>query len=80
MKANILVRLNSDVMDPAGRVLKERLIELGFAEIKDVKIGKLIELDLETADKDAARERLQKMCDMLLTNGDVENAITLFEN
>ncbi|MDR2338004.1 MAG: phosphoribosylformylglycinamidine synthase subunit PurS [Deltaproteobacteria bacterium] len=79
MKANVLIRLNEDVLDAAGRILKQRLIELGFTEVRNAKIGRLIELDLETADKDGARERIQKMCDILLANGDVENTITLFE-
>ena len=79
MKANVLIRLNEDVLDAGGRVLKQRLIELGFTEVRDARIGKVVELDLETSDKDAARERIQKMCEMLLVNGDVENAITLFE-
>ena len=79
MKANVLIRLNEDVLDAGGRVLKQRLIELGFTELREARIGRVVELDLETADKDSARERIQKMCEMLLVNGDVENAITLFE-
>ena len=79
MKANVLIRLNEDVLDAGGRILRQRLIELGFTELRDARIGKVVELDLETSDKDSARERIQKMCELLLVNGDVENAITLFE-
>ena len=79
MKANVLIRLNEDVLDAGGRVLKQKLIELGFTELRDVRIGKVVELDIEGADKDSARERIQKMCEMILVNAEVENAITLFE-
>lgn len=79
MKANVLIRLNEDVLDAGGRVLQQRLIELGFTELRGARIGRVVELDLETSDKESARERIQKMCEMLLVNGDVENAITLFE-
>ena len=79
MKANVLIRLNEDVLDAGGRVLKQKLIELGFTEIRDVRIGKVVELDIEGSDKDSARERIERMCEMILVNADVENAITLFE-
>ncbi|MCC6933589.1 MAG: phosphoribosylformylglycinamidine synthase subunit PurS [Deltaproteobacteria bacterium] len=79
MKANVLIRLNEDVIDAAGRVLKQRLVELGFAEVRAARIGKLIELDIESADQEGTRERISQMCDRLLINPDIENFTVLFE-
>ena len=79
MKANVLIHLNEDVIDAAGRVLKQRLVELGFAEVRGARIGKLIELDIESADQAGTQERIGQMCDRLLLNPDIENFEIIFE-
>ena len=78
MKANVLIRLNEDVMDAAGKVVKQRLIELGYPEVKGVRIGRLIELDVESADQAGTKERIAQMCDRILMNSDIENFDVMF--
>ena len=68
MRARVMVRLRQGVLDPKGDAVKSALHTLGFDEVKGVRIGKLIELEIEAADEDAAKERLQKMADELLAN------------
>ena len=46
MKATVLVRLKSEVLDPQGDAVKRALDKLGFDGVKGVRIGKLIEIDL----------------------------------
>lgn len=72
MKAKILVRLKDEVLDAQGRAVAERLQNLGFSEVKDARVGKYIELEIQSADRENAVDRLQQMCEKLLVNEVVE--------
>ena len=73
-KATVLVRLKSEVLDPQGDAVKRALGKLGFAGVRGVRIGKLIEIDVDdahvTADLNA---RLAKMADEMLANPVIED-------
>jgi phosphoribosylformylglycinamidine synthase len=73
MKARVLVSLKDEVMDPGGRALAERLRSLGYTEVKDAKLGKFIELDIETGDREKEKERVDEMCRKLLANEMIED-------
>jgi len=45
---------------------------LGFNEVKDVRLGKVIELDLDAKDPAEAKKRVQDMCEKLLANTVIE--------
>lgn len=67
VKATVTVRLRPGVLDPQGRAIQHALGGLGFAGVADVRVGKLIELDVaEDADVDA-------MCRALLANPVIES-------
>ncbi len=67
MKATVTVRLKPGVLDPQGRAIQHALGGLGFTGVEDVRVGKLIELELaEDADVDA-------MCRALLANPVIES-------
>ena len=70
MKARIFVTLKGGVLDPQGRAIHHALDGLGFGGVKDVRAGKLIELDL--AD-DTSDEDIDAMCRKLLANTVIEN-------
>ena len=72
MIAKVLVSLKDEVLDPAGRALTERLNHLGFPEVKDAKVGKYIELYIETGDREKEKERVEDMCYKLLANTVIE--------
>ena len=74
MKATVLVRLKSEVLDPQGDAVRRALGKLGFEGVKGVRVGKLIELELEdaTAGKDL-HARLAKMADEMLANPVIED-------
>lgn len=73
MKARIAVKLKEEVLDAQGKAVAERLGSLGFTEVRDVRVGKLIEIDLQSADRENAISRLQLMCDKLLVNEVIED-------
>jgi len=73
MKATVLVRLKSEVLDPQGDAVARALGKLGFDGVKGVRIGKLIEIDLGDAAPADAKARLEKMADEMLANPVIED-------
>ena len=75
MKAVVRVRLKRDVLDPQGDAVKRALGQLGFEGVKGVRVGKLIELELDPALASAPdlEERLRKMADEMLANTVIED-------
>ena len=72
MKARVVVTLKRSVLDPQGQAVGRALASLGFAEVQGVRLGKIIELDLDSTDPAAARQRLEAMCEKLLANTVIE--------
>jgi phosphoribosylformylglycinamidine synthase len=68
MKARVVVTLKQSVLDPQGQAVGRALGSLGFSEVKDVRLGKIIELDLDAKDAVQAKKRLEQMCEKLLAN------------
>ncbi|HVQ77708.1 MAG TPA: phosphoribosylformylglycinamidine synthase subunit PurS [Candidatus Binatia bacterium] len=72
MKARVLVRLKDGILDVPGTSVKRSLHALGFGEVVDVRLGKVIDVDLDLDDPAAARRRLEAMCERLLANPVIE--------
>ena len=70
MKVRILVRLKPGVLDPQGRAVHHSLDGLGFEGVEDVRIGRMIELDVADGTSDAT---LNSMCEKLLANMVIED-------
>ena len=62
MKARVVVTLKKSVLDPQGVAVQHALQTLGFPEVRDVRLGKLIELELTETDPAKAKERVIAMC------------------
>ena len=74
MTAKIYVTLKPGVLDPQGQAVNGALHRLGFTDVKDVRVGKYIELELDgaTAKAKDLDARLRKMCEGLLANTVIE--------
>ena len=70
MKVRILVRLKPGVLDPQGRAVHHSLDGLGFEGVEDVRIGRMIEMNVADGTSD---ETLTKMCEQLLANMVIED-------
>lgn len=70
MKVRVLVRLKPGVLDPQGRAVHHALEGLGFNGVDDVRIGRVVEMDV--AD-DTSDEALDEMCRKLLANMVIED-------
>ena len=73
MKARVRVFLKPSVFDPQGSTVAQTLQRIGFSEVRDVRIGKTIDLDLETSSADEAKKRIGTMCEKLLANPVIES-------
>lgn len=72
MKVLVAVRLKAGVLDPQGKAIGHALEGLGFTGVNDVRVGKLIELDLSETNPEAARAAAETMAHRLLTNAVIE--------
>ncbi|GIW44629.1 MAG: phosphoribosylformylglycinamidine synthase subunit PurS [Candidatus Binatia bacterium] len=73
MRARVFVMPKKEVLDPQGKAVARSLHALGFSEVASVRVGKLIELELATTNREQARERTEEMCRKLLANGVIED-------
>lgn len=73
MRARVLVRLKPGILDAQGASVKRALAGLGFGEVADVRVGKVVELDLEGLDATEVRSRVDQMCGRLLVNPVIED-------
>ncbi len=72
MKARVHVTLKPAVLDPQGSAIKNALATLGFDGVGEVRQGKLIEIELDESDSEAARNKVDAMCRKLLVNEVIE--------
>lgn len=72
MRARVQVTLKPGVLDPQGEAVRHALGSLGFQGVRGVRVGKVIELELDEGDRAAAEARVREMCDRLLANTVIE--------
>ncbi|MBN2982131.1 phosphoribosylformylglycinamidine synthase subunit PurS [Cohnella algarum] len=73
MKATVYVTIKANVLDPQGNAVQDALHTMGFDEVGKVRIGKYMELQLNTSDRAQAEERVKAMCEKLLANTVIED-------
>jgi phosphoribosylformylglycinamidine synthase subunit PurS len=67
VRARVLIRPKEGILDPQGQAIERALPALGFEGVSEVRVGRLVELELE----DPAR--LDEMCETLLANPLIED-------
>ncbi|ARK24353.1 phosphoribosylformylglycinamidine synthase subunit PurS [Sporosarcina sp. P37] len=71
-KVTIYVTLRESVVDPQGIATAEALQKMGYEEVKSVRVGKLIELELEGSEQ-SIETCVNEMCNDLLINKVIED-------
>jgi phosphoribosylformylglycinamidine synthase subunit PurS len=66
MKVRVLVRPKRGILDPQGEAVRRALPALGFEGVKTVHVGRLVEMEVESADE------VEGMCRRLLANPTIE--------
>ena len=72
MKATILVRPKSGILDPQGAAVETALEHLGFS-VSGARVGKVVDLEVDAADEAQARTQVEQMCEKLLANPLIES-------
>lgn len=72
MKVRILVSLKDSVLDPQGQTVKNALLTLGYDFIKDVRQGKVFEIELEGMSQEEAERVIPEISDKVLANPIIE--------
>jgi len=73
MKAVVTVMLKDGVLDPQGKAIGHALHALGFTAVRDVRAGKVIELELDESDPARAGQAAEEMARRLLANTVIES-------
>ena len=72
MRATVLVRPKTGILDPQGEAVERALEHLGFA-VSGARVGKVVDLEVEATDPAEARAQVEKMCEQLLANPLIES-------
>ncbi len=73
MRARVLIRPKAGILDPQGQTVERALPALGFEGVRNVHVGRLVELDVEDPG------RVVEMCERLLANPLIEDYEVLAE-
>jgi phosphoribosylformylglycinamidine synthase len=68
----VSVTLKPGIADPQGQTIEKALPALGYDGVHQVRVGKMIELELDASDADDAKRRVEEMCEKLLANPVIE--------
>jgi len=72
VRATVLVRPKAGILDPQGDAVEHSLRKLGF-DVSGVRVGRVVDLEVEADDEDTARAQIEKMCHELLANPLIES-------
>ena len=72
-KVKVFIRLRPSVLDPAGEAIKSASSRLGVQGITSLRIGKMIEVNIEGNKQDEIKEKVDLLCDRLFANTVIED-------
>jgi phosphoribosylformylglycinamidine synthase subunit PurS len=72
MKATVLVRPKQGILDPQGEAVESSLRQLGFS-VGTARVGRVVDLEVQSDDPQSAREEVERMCKHLLANPLIES-------
>jgi len=73
VRVRVLVRLKPGILDVQGAAVHRALGGLGFGDVRGLRVGKLVEVDVDAATVAQARARVDEMCRRLLVNTILED-------
>ena len=72
MRATVLVRPKQGILDPQGQAVESSLRQLGFS-VGEARVGRVVDLEVESTDPATARAEVEQMCEPLLANPLIES-------
>ena len=62
MKIKVIVTLKNGVLDPQGKAIQQTLNGMGFSEVNEVRQGKYFDIEVDDADENKAKNKVDEMC------------------
>ena len=72
-EVKVFIRLRPSVLDPAGEAIKSASSKLGVQGITSLRIGKMIEVKIESETENDVRQKIDLLCDRLFANTVIED-------
>jgi phosphoribosylformylglycinamidine synthase len=72
-RARVIITLKKTIMDAQGQTVERALHNLGYEGVRDLRIGKYVEMELNGAARDQLSSQLDEMCRRLLANPIIED-------
>jgi phosphoribosylformylglycinamidine synthase PurS subunit len=72
VRVTVLVRPKQGILDPQGEAVQGSLRKLGFA-VGDARVGRLVDLEVDAASEQEAKDQVERMCHELLANPLIES-------
>ncbi len=72
-KATIFITLRPSILDPKGKASHHALQSLGMSDVRGVRMGKLVEMDVDTETEEEAKVIVTDACNKLLANTVMED-------
>lgn len=72
-KAKIFIKRRRTILDPQGKAVELGIKSLGYENVKNVRVDKYIEIEIDEIDESEARKKVDKICDLLLANPHLED-------
>ena len=79
MRLTVLIRPKAGILDPQGEAVQASLSTLGFA-VSRVRVGRIVDLEVDSDDPAAARAEVERMCGDLLANPLIERFDVVVED
>ena len=73
MRVKIYVTLKEGILDPQCKAVQHSLHTLVYTSVKDVRIGKYIEIDISDTSRETIEARIKEICHRLLANPIIED-------
>lgn len=71
-KVRVIIRNKPGVFDPEGEAIQAGVERLGHEDVESVRVGKIVDMEFDSDDRDAIRERLDEICEQFLVNPVIE--------
>lgn len=72
-KVKVIIKRRASILDPQGKAVEIGAQHLGLNNIRNTRIGKYIEFEVDVADKKSAAEEVTDYCRKLLANPIMED-------
>jgi len=73
LQVKIFITLKNGVVDPQGITIKGALESLGYQGIANIRLGKYMQMELNSRSREEAEKDIEEMCGKLLANPVIEN-------